>query len=151
LSMHTFGLAVDLNYKGNPFLGNAPGHIAPPIIKRATSLVLGRTINVMTDLGAAKDAYTDLTDASDALKTYLSYREKANEKDLTDKVSKHIPLKGEPADVKGWLKQIESDAKALQSDPDFDKHKSAEEGFMDLNQSVVLALTGAGLKWGGTY
>ena len=22
---------------------------------------------------------------------------------------------------------------------------------MDLNQSVVLALTGAGLKWGGTY
>jgi hypothetical protein len=151
LSMHTFGLAVDLNYKGNPFLGNAPGHVAPPIVKRATSLVLGRSIDVMANLGAAKDAYADLTDASDALKTYLSYRLKANETDLVDSVGKHTRLTGEPADVKGWLKQIESDARALQNDPDFDSHKSAEEGFMDLNQSVVLALTGAGLTWGGTY
>ena len=32
LSMHSFGLAVDLDYTGNPFLGNAAGHIAPPIV-----------------------------------------------------------------------------------------------------------------------
>ena len=34
---------------------------------------------------------------------------------------------------------------------DFKHHKSADEGFIDLGQSDVMALTGAGLTWGGTY
>ena len=34
---------------------------------------------------------------------------------------------------------------------DFKKHKPPEEGFLDLDESVVLALSGAGLTWGGTY
>jgi hypothetical protein len=37
LSMHSFGLAVDLNYEGNPFLGFPSSTPSPEIVGRATS------------------------------------------------------------------------------------------------------------------
>jgi hypothetical protein len=150
LSMHTFGLAVDLNYKGNPFLGNA-GRLAPDIVKRATGLVLGNPIDLMKYIGEAKEAYATLTTASEALKTYLSYRDSGNLTELTDKVTRHTRSKGEPADIAGWLAQIEKDRKSLGGAKDFSGHRSPEEGFIDFDEAVVLALTGAGLTWGGTY
>jgi hypothetical protein len=150
LSMHTFGLAVDLNYKGNPFIGNA-GADAPDAIRRATSLVLGTATNVTTSLGDAKASYAALKAASDALKTYFSYRNAANLKALTSAVQGHTAAKGEPRDLAGWQKQIEADYTELNGKGDFDNHKPPEEGFLDLDESVVLALTGAGLTWGGTY
>ncbi len=150
LSMHTFGLAVDLNYKGNPFIGNA-GKFAPDVIRRATGLVLGTPTEVTTNPGDAAASFTALKAASDALKTYLSYRDPANRAALTTAVTGHTAAKGEPADVAGWLEQIEQDHTDLSAGGDFDKHKPPAEGFLDLDRSVVLALTGAGLTWGGTY
>jgi hypothetical protein len=150
LSMHTFGLAVDLNYKGNPFFGNA-GRLAPDIVKRATGLVLGNPIDLMKPIGDTEAAFTTLTAASEALKTYLSYGGSGHLPELTDKVTQHTAAKGEPADVAGWLAQIEKDHKSLGGAADFSGHKSPEEGFIDLDRAVVLALTGAGLFWGGTY
>lgn len=150
LSMHTFGLAVDLNYKGNPFIGNA-GAAAPDAIRRATSLVLGTATNVTTDLGNAQASFTALKGASDALKTYFSYRDPANLAALTAAVTGHKAATGEPADLAGWQAQITADHEALNGKGDFKKHKPPEEGFLDLDESVVLALTGAGLTWGGTY
>ena len=61
------------------------------------------------------------------------------------------PAKGEPTDVPAWLEQIEKDHAALSASGDFEKHKPPEQGFLDLDEAVVLALTGAGLTWGGTY
>jgi hypothetical protein len=149
--MHTFGLAVDLNYTGNPFIGNA-NRLAPDVVLRATSLVLEHAIDVMTELGDdPKAAYAALSQASQALQTYLAYRESANLSELQDKVRVHKRLSGEPADAPKWLKQINKDANALGDAADFKDHKSPEEGFLDLNEAVVLALTNAGLKWGGTY
>jgi hypothetical protein len=150
LSMHTFGLAVDLNYKGNPFIGNA-GKLAPAVIRRATGLVLGTPTEVTTGLGDAAASFTTLKAASDALKTYLSYRDPANRAALTAAVTGHTAAPGEPTDVAGWLTQIELDHTELSAGGDFDKHKPPEEGFLDLDRAVVLALTGAGLTWGGTY
>lgn len=150
LSMHTFGLAVDLNYKGNPFIGNA-GPAAPDAIRRATSLVLGTATNVTTSLGDPQASFTALKAASDALRTYFSFRDPANLAALTAAVSGHTPAKGEPADLAGWQQQIEADYAELKDKGDFKKHKPPEEGFLDLDESVVLALTGAGLTWGGTY
>ncbi len=150
LSMHTFGLAVDLNYKGNPFIGNA-GDAAPTVIRRATSLVTGTASNVTTSLGDAQASYTALDAASDAMKTYFSYRDPANLAALTTAVQGHTAAKGEPTDLAGWQKQIEADYTALKDTGDFKKHKSPDEGFLDLNESVVMALVGAGLTWGGTY
>ena len=150
LSMHTFGLAVDLNYKGNPFIGNA-GAAAPDAIRRATSLVLGAATNITTDLGDAQASFTTLESASDALKTYFSFREAANLASLTAAVAGHKAAAGEPTDLAGWQAQITADYEALNGKGDFKKHKAPEEGFLDLDESVVLALAGAGLTWGGTY
>ena len=150
LSMHTFGLAVDLNYKGNPFIGNA-GAAAPDAIRRATSLVLGTATDVGTSLGDAQASFTALKGASDALKTYFSYRDPANLAALTAAVTGHKAATGEPADLAGWQRQIAADYEALNGKGDFKRHKPPEEGFLDLHESVVLALTGAGLTWGGMY
>src|SRR5690606_13957151 len=56
LSLHTFGPAVDLNCKGNPFLGNQ-GKTAPDVVARATSLVTGTAVDVLTPLGDAQASY----------------------------------------------------------------------------------------------
>jgi hypothetical protein len=150
LSLHTFGLAVDLNYSGNPFIGNA-SKLAPEVVRRATSLVNGTAIDVMTDIGDPKAAYATLRTASDALKAYFSYRDPAKLAELTEKVKGHAPAKGEPTDAPTWLEQIRKDHKALDNRGDFANHKAPEQGFLDFNEAVVLALTDAGLTWGGTY
>jgi len=106
---------------------------------------------VMTDLGDPKAAYATLKTASDALKTYLSYRDPAKRAELTTKVTGRTPKGGEPTDVSTWLKQIEKDHADLSAGGDFKHHKAPEEGFLDFDEAVVLALTGAGLTWGGTY
>ena len=150
LSLHTFGLAVDLNYRGNPFIGNA-SELAPAVVRRATSLVNGTAIDVLTRLGGPKAAYATLKTASDALKTYFSYRHPTRLPKLTEKLAGRTPGKGEPVDVPSWLERIKKDHAALRAGGDFANHKPPEEGFLDLDKAVVLALTGAGLKWGGTY
>lgn len=153
MSLHTFGLAVDLNYRGNPFVGLSGKKITSRIVKRATSLVDGSPIELMEPL--ARDvAYATLTRASKALSTYLSYRTPGNRAALTRQVSRHTPAQGEPGDVDGWLAQLEKDYESLhhgKAAKDFVAHKLPEEGFIDLNEQVVLELTRAGLTWGGTY
>jgi D-alanyl-D-alanine carboxypeptidase len=92
-----------------------------------------------------------LRTASDALKTYFSYRDLTRLPELTEKLAGRTPGKGEPVDVPSWLELIKKDHAALSAGGDFSNHKPPEEGFLDLDEAVVLALTGAGLTWGGTY
>ena len=150
ISMHTFGLAVDLNYAGNPYLG-LNGRAATSVIARASSLVNNAPVDVKTYLGGAKEAYDKMTGASQALVTYLSFKDPKNLQALKDAIAAHTPAKGEPADEAGWVKQIEKDHKAITKSKDFRNHTSPEKGFMNFPESVVMALDGAGLKWGGTY
>ncbi|WP_163568098.1 M15 family metallopeptidase [Fodinicola feengrottensis] len=150
ISMHTFGLAVDLNYAGNPYLV-LNGRTAPNVIVRATSLVAGSPVDVGTSLGDTKTSYDKLTGASSALITYLSFKDPANRPALKAAVDAHTPRKGEPTDEAGWLAQIEKDDKAIVGSKDFAGHTSPEKGFIDFQESVVMALAGAGLTWGGTY
>ncbi len=150
LSMHTFGLAVDLNYEGNPFIGNASDK-APNVIRRATSLVLGTATNITSNFGDSKAAYPIIEAASDAMETYFSYRDAANLAALTTAVQGHKAAAGEPKDLAGWQKQIEADYTELNGKGDFKKHKPPEEGFFDLDKNIVMALVDAGLTWGGTY
>jgi hypothetical protein len=148
ISMHTFGLAVDLNYAGDPYLG-LNGRTAPDVIVRATSLVTGTPVDVGTRLGDTGTAYHKISGASDALVTYLSFRDPANRQALRAAVAAHTPRKGEPTDEAGWLAQIERDHRAITGSKDFEGHTSPEKGFLDLKESVVMALAGAGLTWGG--
>jgi|GEM_PF-6761021 len=145
LSMHSFGLAVDLNYTGNPFIGNA-GKAAPDAIKRATSLVNNKPIDVLKSGG-----YATLKKASDALVTYFSYRDAANVAELKAKVKLHTSADGEPVNADDWLAQINEDYAQLNDKGDFAGHKDPAQGFLDFNEAVVAKLIGVGLTWGGTY
>lgn len=150
ISMHTFGLAVDLNYAGNPYLA-LNGRTAPDVILRASSLVNNAPVDVGKHIGGTKEAYDKMTAASRALATYLSFKDEANRAALRTAIGKHTAASGEPVDEAGWVKQIEDDHKAITGSKDFKGHTSPEKGFMDFEESVVMALAGAGLTWGGTY
>jgi hypothetical protein len=148
LSMHVFGLAVDLNYKGNPFVGHASTGVFG-VAMRATSLVNGTAVDIRPKLGKAGAAYDILSAVSRAISTYLSFTG-ADDTTLAELVRNHTPLKGEPTDLAGWVKQIEKDRKSV-AGGDFAGHTAAAEGFMDLDKALVLAMADAGLTWGGTY
>jgi hypothetical protein len=148
LSMHVFGLAVDLNYRGNPFVGNASKGVYA-VVKRATSLVDGTPIDIGTHLGKAGKAFDTLSSASHALRTYLAVTG-ANDPTLVALAGKHTAQGKEPKDAAGWFAQIEKDRKSL-TGGDFAEHTPASQGFMDLDKALVLAMADAGLTWGGTY
>ena len=151
ISMHTFGLAVDLNYTGNPYLGNADKKVGRAVIKRASGLVGNAPVDILTSLGSAKQSFDKLAAASGALVTYLSFRKDENREALRAAIAGHTAAKGEPTDEAGWVKQIEKDHAAITKSADFKRHTSPEKGFMDFQESVVMALAGAGLYWGGEY
>ena len=181
LSLHTFGLAVDLNYKGNPFVGNKKpdkkkrtdatmAARTPRLIERAMWLVKGKAFDpeakgaVSTkpkDVGAAWDAHRE---ASDALVTYLGLAADVESKAFADRVA----ACGEPTGVKwnqpktgawwndvAWWKQRVTDDLGLADTYDFSEagHHgyAATTGYMDFAKEVVVALVGAGLTWGGQY
>jgi hypothetical protein len=150
VSMHTFGLAVDLNYAGNPYLGlNGRAVVAP--IMRATSLVTGTPVDILATVEDPRTAYAVVTGASTALKTYLSFAEPGNAAALADAVRNHTPGKGEPTDAAGWLAQIQKDSRTLSGSKDLAGHTPPAQGFIGFDEAVVTALTGAGLTWGATY
>jgi hypothetical protein len=150
LSMHTFGLAVDLNYAGNPFIGNESSEAAT-VIKRATSLVLNSPVDVTGKGLSTKEAFAVLKGASEALATYFSYRSKDKKDALEAKLKDRVTRKGEPTDYAGWLSQIKADHKRLVGRGDFSGHNDPAKGFLEFQESVVMALAAAGLTWGGTY
>jgi hypothetical protein len=150
LSLHTFGLAVDLSYAGNPFIGNESSEAAT-VIKRATSLVLNSPVDVTGEGLSTKEAFAVLKGASDALATYFSYRSKDKKDALEAKLKDRVARRGEPTDYAGWLSQIKADHKRLAGRGDFSGHSDPAKGFLEFQESVVMALAAAGLTWGGTY
>jgi hypothetical protein len=181
LSLHTFGLAVDLNYAGNPFVGNKKpdkdkrtattmAARTPRVVERAMWLVKGKAFDVEAadavpraskDVGAAWDAHRE---ASDALVTYLGL---AATVDSTG-FEKRVETCPEPTGVKwdqpktgawwndvAWWKQRVTTDLALADTYDFSEKGhhgyAVTTGYMDLAKEVVVALVAAGLTWGGQY
>ena len=155
-SFHCFGLAVDINYKGNPFIGNQ-GNTAVEVIERATLLVTGTRVNV-TDKPArgatAGQQWERLHGASEALKEYFKLAD-----DTTKLAAKVEALQkaGDTRDAAAWTKQIKDDYVAVWGKggggvDDFEHHEDpAQGGFMDHDKRLVEALESAGLYWGGQY
>lgn len=154
-SMHCYGLAIDVNYKGNPFVGNAKkvAKTAPKVIENATLLVTGEKMKVTENPGKkdAMEMWDRLHKESEALKTYLSLRKDDNKDKLAQYVTK-AQQAGDKRSVEDWKKLIEQDYAAVHNKGDFANHSDpAESGFMDLDRILVEALTQAGLLWGGQY
>jgi hypothetical protein len=149
-SMHCYGLAIDINARGNPFVGRSLRSTAA--IQHATLLLRGEAVTV-TDAASAKAGaqWERLHAASEDLRIYLSLREDGNKEKLAALVTLRQQA-GDTRDVAGWKAQIEEDYKAIAGKGDFaGQANPARSGFMDLDKALVEALTAAGLSWGGQY
>jgi hypothetical protein len=173
-SLHCFGLAVDINYAGSPFVGlqqprkKKPEFMAartPRLIERAMWLLHGEAFNI--ERGAESDvtaAWKAHDRASKALVEYLALSDDLNGQKLQQLVAGAGRPSGvawnQPAsgqwwtDLKWWQDRITADW-TLRDTYDFsaaEHHGRAEvTGYMDLHQHLVEELVGAGLFWGGQY
>ena len=173
-SLHCFGLAVDINYAGSPFVGlqqptrrgrQFTAARTPRLVERAMWLIHGEAFNV--ERGREADptaAWTAHDRASKALVEYLALSQ-----DLQgQKLQRLVAAAGQPSgvewnqpasnqwwnDLTWWQQRLTTDW-ALRDTYDFgaaEHHGYAERtGYMDLHQHLVEALVGAGLLWGGQY
>lgn len=152
LSMHSYGLAIDVNYSGNPFLGRSAGSAA--VINRIVRLMTGNEFRIREQQAGSIEAIRQrYADASDAFARYFAMR------GHEDAIRTFLTTRGEDASderVQAIAQQIEADAQDEDLLADMAMSNGAqrplEGGFMDLSSALVHALTGpAGLYWGGQY
>lgn len=170
-SLHSFGMAIDINAATNPFVGNAEvsddikdaakraeieANRSPRVIERAMLLIHGEAFDVETKLkvgkrkATAEESYDLHARASQALADYLKLAD-ATDEELQPHVER-AQAAGDTRDLAAWRERIAND-KQLLPFFDFGKHPNPEEkGYLDLAKDLVLALTDkGGLTWGGTY
>ena len=170
-SLHSFGLAIDIDGDINPYLVNPDAPNAKyveaaersrpiaDIINRAMLLVEAKTPTEAdlqsrpenADKGArAMASYDKLQTASNALETYM----KLDQADQTATLEAKIQsLAGKDSrDAKKWVAQIKADRRTLRSLASGKSWSKPETGFLHLDRRLVEALTstnGGGLTWLG--
>jgi len=145
VSMHCFGLAIDVNYTGNPFLQE--GSEAAAVIQRATRLVSGTAVNVLSPplTGDPGKTWDRLRRASDDLIGYFALRDPGNLPTLTTLAARSAQA------VSWWRAKIAEDYKLLYHHGSF-VQRDPQRGFLDLDRRLVRALVETGgLLWGGMY
>jgi len=176
---HGFGLAIDINYSTNPFIGGQDGdqtgnHQAIAAIFHACLLTgQGTPVSPSDSAGrqgkeSTADLWQHFHDSSEALKQYLGAKDNLPQvnawieagnlsRALTAPrgVTDEAKLRG--ADAPAWLEQIRIDqelthgASSSQSNWWMDSSNRASNGFMDLDQRLVVALRDiGGLGWGAS-
>jgi hypothetical protein len=176
-SLHCFGLAIDINHPTNPFVGNSKGkssaywkHRSPAIIRRAMWLLRGEKFNIESPLEPHADAVRphagavwDIHDrASRTLAEYLRLADRldtdrvrqlveALQRTETPPTQEERDKQGLPWSLEEWKERIKRDRELIKY-YDFQYHEHPERGgYMDLPRALVVALTDAGLGWGGQY
>ena len=170
-SLHSFGLAIDLNPHTNPFLVKPTGTaIYEPtawsiairdVIERAALLVLGRTAadeaffsrpDVKDKDARVEASYDKVAEMSTALQRYLALADDGQAAELNrlvaDLADKDPRAKGADA----WKKQILADRKKMEELAGQKHWTNPKGGFLDLDKRLVKAMTdsaGAGLTWLG--
>jgi hypothetical protein len=145
-SYHCFGLAVDIDAGSNPFVR----WDTQPVVKRATLLVKGSEYDPLgtpeTDVGAQ---WTAMKSASDAMRDYFAMRGEGAEAKIGALLAAHPEARAQ-GDAAAWKKTIEDDLAKLKK-TDTWKHGDPGKSMLSLDKDLVLALTRAGLTWGGMY
>ncbi|MFT5430520.1 MAG: hypothetical protein ACI9OJ_001195 [Myxococcota bacterium] len=144
-SMHLLGLAIDLDYTHNPYIGTSSN----PVFKRAGSLVDGAPGKYKSGM-----SYDDLSTLDKTTTTYFSYLEE--EVPLTAALKTATEMGVGPwanKSVKDARKLIEADLtfvrKTWSRNGTADKRSAVKNGgFMNLSKNLV---EGIGLDWGGSY
>ena len=155
VSMHMFGLAVDMNYTHNPYLLSRG---APPqdVFERAGQLVKGDQLKkgdkVSYKFGMYKDInaeYQMVSDANAVIVEYFSLADPANDQQLTDKLN-HATGKWKKLDAAAARKLIEKDVVRFAGKLARSSHKEMirKGGFLELNEALIKGLK---LNWGAWY
>jgi hypothetical protein len=147
VSLHSYGLAVDLNYSGNPYIGNTSNNVRE-VVKRATLLESGTAVDVLGTAATItpREAYELLSSASNDLKAYFKH---TSASDVHDKAQALRDAGTDRRQDAAWAKQVKADYKLLNGRGDFEGRDPAN-GFIDFDVRVIEALTNAGLLWLGT-
>jgi hypothetical protein len=146
-SMYMFGLAVDVNYRGNPYI-QTPGDIGAlnNVLKNAALLMNGLVLvykhetesnfDRVQQIDAIVEKYFNLLDAPEEFSSYLqssssSEWRRLSAADARTRIQKNL------ANLAGYMgRNIEY----------FKKH-----GILDLDKRFVLQMTEQGLDWGASY
>jgi hypothetical protein len=141
-SMHLFGLAVDVNYTSNPWVGTS----ANKVFEQAGLLVHGQKMQFKGGM-----SYADLSALDKTMETYFSYLDNA------DALKTQLAARAQgPANF--WTgKSVEAAQKQIQQDLDFcaakweragAKDVIKKGGFLSLPEDLV---KGMELDWGASY
>ena len=140
VSMHLFGLAIDINYTTNPFISKS----ANPVFKRAADLLskttkgfsTGMSYDDLTELDLLLEDYFNLITDEGGLEAALQDTTKAPWKGKTAKAAKKL-IQADLDDVTGKWQRTDAGQ----------KKKIRLGGFLDLDKRLV---DGMGLDWGGS-
>ena len=145
-SYHCFGLAIDIDGGSNPFVRGD----TEPVVMRATLLIKGSEYDPLkTPQKDVGDQWSDMKAASDALRDYFALRGEGAEARIEALLIAH-PAARARGDAATWKKAIEDDLARLRK-TDTWRRGDPTKTMMSLDKDLVLALTNAGLTWGGMY
>ena len=142
VSLHCYGMAVDVNVSRNPFVRRS----GAAMVTRAVALMRGTEyiLDSATGHDTASNAWDNLHAGSENLKAYFRLDRAGVERQLrTHQRARDM------GDVTWWLEQIRAD----RDDEDRNRNwvgGSPTRGYMDLPKAFVTILAGTGLRWGGT-
>lgn len=140
-SMHLFGLAIDVNYKSNPWVGSS----ANKVFERAGWLAAGKKLHYKDGM-----TYDDLKALDEALETYFSYIDNAAalSAQLAAIADDANPWKGKLAEDAVKLIDKDLDAVVAQWQRAGSRDVIKQGGFLSLPKDLV---NGIGLDWGASY
>ncbi|MEE6272664.1 hypothetical protein V2J56_04795 [Georgenia sp. MJ206] len=152
-SLHCYGLAVDINYSGNPFVG-LNGRAVPDMIERATLLMRGTAFAVTAPPPEGRgvmEQWLLTNNASEDVITYLNMDVPTLEFQIGEMISLNPSVPRKMRSLDWWVGQQKKD-RALKGKGDLTAGRDPrKQGVMDLDERLVKALTDAGLTWGGMY
>lgn len=170
-SLHSYGLAIDIDGGRNPYLLNPDSPTARFVEASATSSAIAEVIDramllvenktkaeadlqsrpANADKGArALESYDKLKTASDALKAYMELDKPEKKKNLDALITTLGSKDTRTADK--WIEQIKTDRATLDAKARGKQWSSPQTGFLTLDRRLVKALTsstGGGLTWLG--
>ena len=150
ISMHMFGLAIDVNHYANPYL-QAAGGIPSDVFLSISQLMQGKDDNI--HLGASEEAaaakYARLQAHNQMVIDYFALADPAKEQDLKDKLA-HASGSWKKRDIKEARDQIEKDLASLgyHTQRKEDLEMLRKHGYLQLRGEVV---RGMKMNWGAWY
>lgn len=139
LSMHLFGLAIDVNYTSNPFISSS----ANPVFERAGLLVQGTKVAYQDNM-----SYDDLKVLDMVLEKYFSHLDNTAVLEARLKEAKDAFWSGKAVAEAQALIQADLKLVAGKWERAGSKEVIKKGGFLNLSKEFV---SGIGLSWGASY